>query len=490
MIEDPDRCYAAVTSRDPRFDGWFVVGVTSTGIYCRPSCPARTPLRANVRFFATAATAQAAGFRACRRCRPDASPGSPAWDQRADLVGRAMRLIADGVVDRDGVAGLARRLGYSQRHLHRQLVAELGVGPQALARAQRAQTARVLIEGTDLPFGEVAFAAGFASVRQFNETVGQVFAATPTRLRSSRRRVGTAAVAVEGLAVRLAARAPAWHAGTFDHLARRAVPGLEEVAGGTHRRALRLPRGTGIAELTPDGTHVRARLHLADLRDLTAAVERCRRLLDLDADPVAVDAHLRRDPALAGVVDTRPGLRVPGTTDSDEAALRTVLGQQVTVAAGVALTARLVARLGGDVDDPGGVVTRTFPAPAAVADADLTGLGVPRSRVQALRTLASALATGAICLDAGADRAAVRSALAALPGIGPWTVEEIALRGLRDPDAFPTGDRGLQRAARDRGLPSDPRCLAAAAERWRPWRAYAAQHLWALDATGLRRHAA
>jgi AraC family transcriptional regulator, regulatory protein of adaptative response / DNA-3-methyladenine glycosylase II len=489
MIEDPDRCYAAVTSRDPRFDGWFVVGVTSTGIYCRPSCPARTPLRANVRLFATAATAQAAGFRACRRCRPDASPGSPAWDQRADLVGRAMRLIADGVVDREGVAGLARLLGYSERHLHRQLVAELGVGPQSLARAQRAQTARVLIEGTDLPFGEVAFAAGFASVRQFNETVGKVFAATPTRLRS-RRRVGTAAVAVEGLAVRLAARAPAWHAGTFDHLARRAVPGLEEVAGGTYRRALRLPRETGIVELTPDGTHVRARLHLADLRDLTAAVERCRRLLDLDADPVAVDAHLRRDPALARSVDARPGLRVPGTTDADEVALRTVLGQQVTVAAGVDLTARLVARLGGDVDDPGGVVTRTFPAPTAVADADLTWLGVPRSRVQALRTLATALATGAISLDAGADRAAVRAALAALPGIGSWTVEEILLRGLRDPDAFPTGDRGLQRAASGCGLPSDPRGLATSAGRWRPWRAYAAQHLWALDASGARRQAA
>jgi AraC family transcriptional regulator, regulatory protein of adaptative response / DNA-3-methyladenine glycosylase II len=489
MIEDPDRCYAAVTSRDPRFDGWFVVGVTSTGIYCRPSCPARTPLRVNVRFFATSASAQAAGFRACRRCRPDASPGSPAWDQRADLVGRAMRLIADGVVDRDGVAGLARRLGYSERHLHRQLVAELGVGPQAIARAQRAQTARVLIEGTDLPLGEVAFAAGFASVRQFNETVGKVFAATPTRLRG-RRRVGTAAVAVEGLAVRLAARAPAWHAGTVDHLARRAVPGLEEVAGGTYRRALRLPRGTGIVELTPDGTHVRARLHLADLRDLTAAVERCRRLLDLDADPVAVDAHLRRDPALARAIDARPGLRVPGTTDADEVALRTVLGQQVTVATGVALTARLVARLGRVVDDPGGVVTRTFPAPAAVADADLTGLGLPRSRVQALRTLATALATGAIGLDAGADRAAARSALAALPGIGPWTVEEILLRGLRDPDAFPAGDRGLQRAANGCGLPSDPRSLAVSAGRWRPWRAYAAQHLWALDASGARREAA
>jgi AraC family transcriptional regulator, regulatory protein of adaptative response / DNA-3-methyladenine glycosylase II len=481
MIEDPDRCYAAVTSRDPRFDGWFAVGVTSTGIYCRPSCPARTPRREHVRFFATAAAAQAAGFRACRRCRPDASPGSPAWDQRADLVGRAMRLIADGVVDRDGVVGLARRLGYSERHVHRQLVDEVGAGPQALARAQRAQTARLLIEATDLPFGEVAYAAGFASVRQFNDTVGRVFAATPTRLRR-RRRTGVAPAAdVEGLTVRLACRAPALHAGTLDHLTRRAVPGLEEVVDGTYRRALRLPRGAGFVELTPDGTHVRARLHLADLRDLPAAVERARRLLDLDADPVAVDAHLRRDPALARSVVDRPGLRVPGTTDADELALRTVLGQQVTVAAGVTLAARLVARFGGAVTDPRGGVVRTFPSPAVVAEADLAELGMPRARAEALRSLASALASGTITLDAGTDRVAVRAALDALPGIGPWTVEEIALRGLHDPDAFPAGDRGLHLAARSVGLPADPRALAVHAERWRPWRAYAAQHLWAVE---------
>jgi AraC family transcriptional regulator, regulatory protein of adaptative response / DNA-3-methyladenine glycosylase II len=488
MIEDPDRCYAAVKSRDPRFDGWFAVGVTSTGIYCRPSCPARTPRREHVRFFATAAAAQAAGFRACRRCRPDASPGSPAWDQRADLVGRAMRLIADGVVDRDGVAGLAHRLGYSERHLHRQLVAEVGAGPQALARAQRAQTARILIEATDLPFGEVAYAAGFASVRQFNDTVGRVFAATPTRLRRRRGSGGTPA-GVEGLTVRLACRAPVWHAGTFDHLARRAVPGLEEMVQGTYRRVLRLPRGSGIVELTPDGTHVRARLHLADLRDLSAAVERARRLLDLDADPIAVDAHLRGDPALAPSIVARPGLRVPGATDADEVALRTVLGQQVTVAAGVALTARLVARFGGVVTDPRGAVTRTFPSPEVLVAADLADLGSPRSRVVALRALAAALASGALPLDAGADRRAVREELAALPGIGPWTVEEIALRGLRDPDAFPAGDRALQRAAASCGLPSDARGLAAHADRWRPWRAYAAQHLWTLGAVARPRAA-
>jgi AraC family transcriptional regulator, regulatory protein of adaptative response / DNA-3-methyladenine glycosylase II len=488
MIEDPDRCYAAVTSRDPRFDGWFAVGVTSTGIYCRPSCPARTPLREHVRFFATSAGAQAAGFRACRRCRPDATPGSPAWDQRADLVGRAMRLIADGVVDRDGVAGLARRLGYSERHLHRQLIAEVGAGPQALARAQRAQTARVLIESTDLPFAEVAFAAGFASVRQFNDTVGRVFAATPTRLRR-RRGVDASAVAAGGLAVRLAARAPVWHVGTFDHLARRVVLSLEEMAEGTYRRSLRVPRGAGIVELTPAGTHVRARLHLADLRDLSAAVQRCRRLLDLDADPVAVDEHLRRDPALAPSVAARPGLRLPGTTDSDELAVRTVLGQQVTVAAGVILSARLVARSGEVVADPRGTVTRTFPSPEVIVAADLGALGLPRSRVVALRALTDALASGAIRLDAGADRVAVREALTALPGIGPWTVEEIMLRGLRDPDAFPVDDRALQRAAASRGLPSDARGLAAHAERWRPWRAYAAQHLWALDAVARSRAA-
>ncbi len=488
MIEDPDRCYAAITSRDPRFDGWFAVGVTSTGIYCRPSCPARTPLREHVRFFATSAAAQAAGFRACRRCRPDATPGSPAWDQRVDLVGRAMRLIADGVVDRDGVAGLARRLGYSERHVHRLLVAEVGAGPQALARAQRAQTARLLIEGTDLPFGEVAFAAGFASIRQFNDTVGRVFAATPTRLRR-RRRPGSAPVAVEGLAIRLAGRAPAWHEGTVAHLARRAVPGLEEVADGTYRRALRLPRGAGIVELTPAAMHVRARLHLADLRDLAAAVERCRRLFDLDADPVAVDAHLRHDPALAPLVAARAGLRVPGTTDAEEVALRTVLGQQVTLATGVSLASRLVERLGGVVDDPRGVITRTFPPPAAVAGADLGELGMPRSRAVALGSLAEALATGAIHLDAGADRTEVRALLAALPGIGPWTVEEIALRGLHDPDAFPAGDRGLQRAAGATGLPADPRGLLASAQRWRPWRAYAAQHLWTLDASARSRAA-
>jgi AraC family transcriptional regulator, regulatory protein of adaptative response / DNA-3-methyladenine glycosylase II len=478
MIDDPDRCYAVLTSRDPRYDGWFTVGVTSTGIYCRPSCPARTPKRANVRFFPTAAAAQTAGFRACRRCRPDASPGSPAWDQRADLVGRAMRLIADGVVDREGVVGLASRLGYTTRHVHRQLVAELGAGPLALARAQRAQTARVLIEATDLPFAEVAFAAGFGSVRQFNDTVGRVFGVAPTVLR---RQPALRPATTDGaVTLRLPVRAPVDLGPTIAHLGARAVPGLEELTpGGGFRRSLRLPRASGTVELTPVDGGVRIALRLTDLRDLAAAVERCRRLLDLDADPAAVDAHLGSDPLLADAVRVRPGLRVAGSVDPVELAVRTLLGQQVTVAAGQTLTARLVERYGEPLGAAIGGVTHRFPTVERLATADLNWLGVPRSRRLALTGLSVALAEGRLVLDVGVDRDEVRAQLASLPGIGPWTVEEIALRGLRDPDAFPATDLALRRAAARFGLAPDG--LLDRAERWRPWRAYAAEHLWALD---------
>ena len=304
MIDDFERCYRAVQGKDARFDGWFVTAVTSTGIYCRPSCPAITPKRANVRFHPTAAAAQLAGFRACKRCRPDAAPGSPEWNVRADVVGRAMRLIADGVVDRDGVQGLATRLGYSERHLHRLLRAEVGAGPLALARAQRAQTARVLVETTELPFSQVAFGAGFASIRQFNDTVREVFAATPTELRqAARRRGGTRTAAGPSSAP------PAWwrcgspsaspstatRCSTF--LGRRAVPGIEERAGDAYRRTLRLPRGHAVVELAPRPDHVACRIRLTDLRDLAQAVQRSRRLLDLDADPVAVGAVLGARPA-------------------------------------------------------------------------------------------------------------------------------------------------------------------------------------------------
>lgn len=489
MIDDPDRCYAALRARDPRFDGWFFVAVTTTGIYCRPSCPALTADRRNVRFHATAASAQAAGFRACKRCRPDAAPGSPAWDLRADLAGRAMRAIVDGVVDREGVAGLARRLGYSARHVHRELTAAVGAGPLALARAQRAQTARLLIETSELGFAEVAFAAGFGSVRQFNATVREVFASTPSQLRARAGRGGSAEPGA--LVLRLPLRQPASLGPAFAHLADRAVPGLEEPTdGGGHRRALALPHGPAIATLTPMTDHVRAVLRVADLRDLTAAVARCRRLLDLDADPAAVDAHLAADPRLAPLVAAHPGLRVPGATDPFEAAVRTVLGQQVSVASARGIAARIVARLGESLAAPWGGVVRAFPSPDVLATADLADVGLPGGRSRTVAALAAAVVDERLPLDVSADRSELRRALGALPGIGPWSAEVVALRALGDPDAFPATDLVLRRAAQARGIPAEARALLAAAEAWRPWRSYAAQHLWNTARTVPRRVAA
>jgi AraC family transcriptional regulator, regulatory protein of adaptative response / DNA-3-methyladenine glycosylase II len=471
MHSDFERCYRAVRSRDARFDGWFFTGVTSTGIYCRPSCPARTPRRENVCFHATAAAAHAAGFRACKRCRPDAVPGSPAWDERADLVGRAMRLIADGVVDRDGVGGLARRLGYSERHLNRQLAAEVGAGALALARARRAQTARLLIESSSLPFARVAFAAGFASVRQFNDTIREVYAATPTQLRGA----SVPAAVGTDLRLRLPFRTPLDGAALLGFLAARAVPGVEEVGGRTYRRTLRLPHGTGVAALTLHGDHVACRLRLDDLRDLTAAVQRSRRLLDLDADPQAVAEALRSDTRLAPLVRRRPGLRVPGAVDGAEVAVRALLGQQVSITAARRLAERLTAAAGKPLTAADGSLTHLFPEPDALAEADLP---LPRRRADALRRLARALADGTVVLDPGSDRSAVGAALLALPGIGAWTAAYVQMRALGDPDVFPATDLALRRAAVAVGAPRHPRDLARYAERWRPWRSYAAQHLW------------
>jgi len=476
MIEDGDRCYRAVQSRDARFDGWFFVGVTSTGIYCRPSCPAVTPKRANVAFYPTAAAAQGAGFRACRRCRPDATPGSPEWDQRADLVGRAMRLIADGVVDRDGVRGLADRLGYSERHLHRQLVAEVGAGPIALARAQRAQTARVLIETTDLSFAQVAFGAGFASIRQFNDTIQAVFARTPTAMRA--RRGPSAAGGSGSITVRLAVRAPFDGAGVVAFLGLRAIPGIEEVVGATYRRTLRLPRAPGIVELEPAADHVRARLRLGDLRDLAAAVQRCRRLLDLDADPVAVDAVLGADPLLARLVAADPGRRVPGAVDGLELGVRAVLGQQVSVAGARTLAARLVVAAGDALAEPDGGLTHLFPHAAAVADAPAAALTVPARRAATIRALAGAADAGRLDLEPGADRSGAAAALDAVPGIGPWTRDYIAMRALGDPDVLLATDLGVRHALERAGRATAIRSVEAGAAPWRPWRSYAVLHLW------------
>ncbi|MDI3419390.1 DNA-3-methyladenine glycosylase 2 family protein [Streptomyces luteolus] len=452
---DEETGYEAVRSRDARFDGEFFFAVETTGIYCRPSCPAVTPKRKNVHFYPTAAAAQGQGYRACRRCRPDAVPGSAEWNVRADVVGRAMRMIGDGVVDREGVPGLALRLGYSARQVQRQLTAEVGAGPVALARAQRAHTARLLLQTTRLPVTDIAFAAGFASVRQFNETIRQIYARTPTALRAeaaTKLPPAPAAPAdvppadgpghLAGVPLRLAYREPYHRPAIFERLAAEVVAGIEELTGPpgarTYRRTLRLPHGQGIVAVdeAAAGPWFDARLHLTDLRDLTTAVQRLRRLFDLDADPQAVDERLGAEPELAALVAARPGLRSPGAADAEECAVRAVVGS--------AEAARLVAEHGRPLDVPCGALTHVFPEPKVLA---------------AHLPLAAALEDGSVRLDTGADRDDAEQALRAVPGVDAATAAYIRMRALGDPDVAVPG-----RPARDA---------------WRPWRSYALQHLWA-----------
>src|SRR5580692_10993887 len=468
MVEDFERCYLAVSSRDPRFDGWFFTAVTSTHIYCRPSCPAQTPMPKNARFYPSAAAAQLAGFRACKRCRPDASPGSPEWNSRADVAARAMRLIGDGLVDRAGVNGLASQLGYSVRQLERVLQHEIGAGPISIARAQRAQTARILIETTTLTMTDVAFAAGFSSVRQFNDTVQSVYASSPTMLRArakSPRSVVEASTAIE---LRLAFRQPLCPDNLFGHLAATAVPGVEEVRGQTYRRTLRLSHGSGIVELTPTPEYINCRAVLSDMRDLTATIARSRWLLDLDADPVAIDRQLSIDPAIAPLVAKSPGRRVPRCVDGEEMALRAVLGQQVSTAAAQTHARRLVERHGEPFSDAGGGLTHLFPLADALGDVDLA---MPTKRKLTFAALVAALRRGDLALGPGSDRDETMTALAAIPGIGPWTRQVIAMRALGDRDAFPETDLGVRHAADQLGLPSSPAALGERSQAWRPWRA-------------------
>lgn len=457
MYTDTERCVRAVRSKDARFDGWFFTAVLTTRIYCRPSCPVVPPKVENMTFYPSAAACQQAGFRACKRCRPDTSPGSPEWNARADSVARAMRLIADGVVDREGVPGLAARLGYSARQIERQLLAELGAGPLALARAQRAQTARLLIETTELPMADVAFAAGFSSVRTFNDTVREVFALAPGELRTRAARSVKTSATPGVIALRLPYRAPLNPSNLFGHLAATAVPGVEEWRDGAYRRTLTLPYGHGIVALTPHPDHIACRLFLTDPRDLTLAISRCRWLLDLDADPVAVDDQLRADPLLAPLIDKAPGRRVPRTVDGAEFAVRAVLGQQVSTAAARTHAARLVTAHGIPVDDPEGGLTHLFPTPEALACLDPGQLALPRSRRTTLTTLVGALAGGSLQLGTDSEWERARAELIALPGFGPWTVEVIAMRALGDPDAFLPTDLGIRRAAEELGLRRHPR---------------------------------
>ena len=478
---DDSQAYRAVQSRDSRFDGVFFTAVATTRIYCRPSCPARTPAQRNVQFFTTSAAAQHAGYRACKRCRPDESPGSPQWNLRADVAARAVLMIRDGVVDREGVRGLAHRLGYSERHLRRLLLVELGVGPLTLAQSQRATTARALLENTDLSISALAFAAGFSSIRQCNEVIKSTFAATPSELR--RRSSATSSAASTGeLTLQLPVRTPFSLKAIIDFLGMRAVPGCEEYEGGIYRRVLRLPCGFGIvaidANQPEDARHVVVQLQLDDVRDVGPAVARTTRLLDLDADPDGIRAVLETDPLLRASVTASPGTRVPGHPDPVELAIRGVIGQQISVLGARRLTGRLVSRFGTPLSHPSGSLTSAFPSPDALSNADPTDLPMPKSRQRALIALSRALADSSIDLSPGADRDVATSRLLDLPGIGPWTASYIRMRALGDPDAFLPTDLGVRRAFEVQGRGTSPRLIDHYADAWRPWRAYAVIHLW------------
>ena len=477
---DDDTCYRAVTSRDARFDGWFFVGVTSTGIYCRPSCPASTPKRQNVQFHSTSAAAQSAGFRSCKRCRPDAVPGSPEWNIRGDLAARAIRLIGDGTVDRDGVDGLARRLGYSSRQLGRVLTAELGTGPIALARANRSQTARILLQSTALPVTDIAFAAGFSSVRQFNDTIRETYAQTPSELRAMGRdkkltiAPERSAPRPEG-AIRLVLRLPFRAPLDADHLvgflSHRTIRGVESIDSNTFTRTLDLPGGPGLAKLdrTPAVDHLRCELLLTDQRDLTSAMSRLRLFLDLDADPVAVDEAIAHAPDLALLVAERPGMRSPGTVDGFEIAVRALGGQLVSLTSAQAMLSRITADHGRKVELDN-AQWYLFPSARTLAAVDPLTLPLRRTQAAAIVSLAQHVDAGEIDLGVGADRDETEQKLLEIRGIGRWTARYVRMRALHDPDVLMTGDLVLDRwlAARPHIRPAD----------FAPWRSYLTHHIW------------
>ena len=451
-------------SRDRRFEGRFIIGVTTTGIYCRPGCPARIPKRPNVQFFACAAAAEGAGLRACRRCRPDASPSSPAAIGTPATVTRALRLIDEGGLDGGGVEALAARLGMGARHLRRLFDQHLGASPIAVAQSRRVHFARRLLEQTTLPVTDVAHASGFSSVRRFNDAVRASFGRPPRELRGAPGRGERAA----RIAPTWPFRAPfAWDA-MLAFLAARAIPGVERVDGGGYARTF---EGGTIVVTRASEQHLGIAIKITREVDLFAIAGRVRRLFDLDADPTVIDAHL-------GELAAIPGLRVPGAWDGFEMAVRAILGQQVTVKGATTLAGRLVARFGEPAEALSPLLTHRFPSAARLAEADVEAIGLPRARAASIRALASAVASGAIDLGASTDLGRTVAALAAIPGIGAWTAHYVAMRAAREPDAFPSGDLVLRKRASGGADPITPRALEARAEAWRPWRAYAAMQLW------------
>ncbi|HUP69720.1 MAG TPA: AlkA N-terminal domain-containing protein [Acidimicrobiales bacterium] len=472
MLLDQAACYQALSSRDARFDGRFFTGVKTTGIYCRPVCPARLPLARNVVFFSHAAAAEDAGFRPCLRCRPETAPGSPPWLGSTAVVGRAIRLINDGAMDDADTQALAERLGMSGRQLARLFVAHVGAPPGAVARARRTHFARRLLDDTDLPLAQVAFAAGFGSVRQFNAEMKRTFQRTPTEMRGGRRK----AVPAGDLTLRLAYRPPFDWESLAGHLRARVTPGVETIGPDGYRRTVSLGGTLGTIHVrpAPAGDHLLVTLDLPSPDHLVDVTSRVRRLFDLDADPMAVADDLGRDPVLGPLVAARPGLRMAGAWDGFELAVRAVLGQQVSVAAATTLAGRLAATYGKPIEGREELgLDRVFPEPADLVDADLTSIGVTRTRSATINGLAEAVVSGRLAIDASLGLDDLVARMCELPGIGPWTANYVAARACGEPDGFPTADLGLLKAT---GLGRTD--LARAAEAWRPWRAYAAQHLW------------
>ncbi len=478
MDNNRDTNYRALRTRDKRFDGKFFTGVLTTGIFCRPICPARTPKKENCQFFPTAAAAMAAGLRPCLRCRPESAPGSPAWNGVATTVTRALKLIDEGVLDEVSVQGLAERLGVSARHLGRLFSQHLGASPLSVASSQRILLAKKLISETDLPFNKIAILSGFNSVRRFNDALKKTYQRTPGQLR---RNASSAPAETGSINIKLAYRPPYDWNQISGFLQTRAIPGVEEVGSWGYRRSIRLGGNPSIFEAIPDTTseQLKVRFNFNGVGSLQSAVNKIRALFDLDVDCEPIHRQFNADPILAKHVKKNPGLRVPGAWDVFELSVRAILGQQISVAAACTFAGRLVQELGHPLKvSAHSSITHLFPQPEELANADLTVIGLPQKRAESITGLARGFANTMTKIDSAKNLEEVEQVLCQLPGVGPWTAQYIAMRALGYPDAFPVGDLGLIRSLKTLNPKADSNTLSNHAEHWRPWRAYAAMHLW------------
>jgi AraC family transcriptional regulator, regulatory protein of adaptative response / DNA-3-methyladenine glycosylase II len=480
---DPDVCYSIIQAKDARYDGTFFTAVRSTGIYCRPVCRARTPKRENVRFYFCAASAEADGFRPCKRCRPETAPGTPAWSGTSTTVSCALRLVGDGFLDEHSVQDLADRLGMGERHLRRLFLEHLGAAPKALAQSRRAHFAARILSDTDLPISRVAHSAGFGSIRQFNDVFRRVFGEPPRSLRRTRSASAQSRwpnKTGQSITLALAYRPPLRWEDLMTFLGKRAVSGVEEVTERAYRRSISIGRAKGILEVRPgrDGANqVTASVEGIEPAVLDQVVRRIRRMFDLDADPLSIAAHLSRDPRLAPLVRAAPGMRLPLTWDPFEAVVRAVLGQQVSVAGAVTIAGRLAQRYGRPIEGEA-TITRVFPSASELARADFSSIGIPSQRARTLAAVARATLDGLLLFDGSVAPEALDKDFQSIRGIGPWSADYVALRGLGQPDAFPESDLGIRKALDRLGYPSDRRQRKEAIARLSPWRGYAAIYLW------------